>query len=69
MSDLARHSAELAVRADLAVAPLRGVGGYVVVTADDLGAALAVAKGCPAIALGGGIEVGLMGIPPTATRT
>ena len=45
------------------------IGGYLVVTADDLDAALAVAKGCPSLGLGGGIEVGLIAIPPSATRT
>jgi hypothetical protein len=45
------------------------LGGYLAVSADDLDAALAVAKGCPSLGLGGGIEVGLMAIPPTATRT
>jgi len=45
------------------------IGGYLVVTADDLDAALAVANGCPSLGLGGGIEVGLIAIPPSATRT
>ncbi len=45
------------------------IGGYQVVTADDLDAALAAAKGCPSLGLGGGIEVGLIAIPPSATRT
>jgi hypothetical protein len=33
-------------------------GGYSLVTADDLEAALAMAKGCPALGMGAGIEVG-----------
>lgn len=47
------------------------IGEYSVVTADDLEAALAVATGCPAIGVGGGVEVGLtVEIPPSAaTRT
>ena len=45
------------------------IGGYLVVTADDLDAALAVAKGCPSLGPGGGIEIGLIAIPPPATRT
>ena len=32
--------------------------GYVVITANDLEAAVAVAKGCPGLAHGGGVEVG-----------
>jgi len=43
-------------------------GGYLVVTAEDLDAALAVVKGCPFVGLGGGIEVGLTPErPPTLT--
>ena len=37
-----------------------GLGGYSLITADDLDAALALAKGCPALAAGGGVEVGLI---------
>jgi hypothetical protein len=36
------------------------LGGYSVVTADSLEAAMTIAKGCPAIAQGGGIEVGVL---------
>jgi hypothetical protein len=32
--------------------------GYVVITADDFDAAVAVAKGCPGLKHGGGVEVG-----------
>ena len=42
------------------------IGGYLVLTADNLDAALAVAKGCPSLGLGGGIEVGLIATPPSA---
>jgi hypothetical protein len=43
------------------------IGGYLFVTADDLDGALAVAKGCPFLELGGGIEVGLVAeAPPTS---
>jgi hypothetical protein len=42
------------------------LGGYLVVTADDLDAALAVAKGSPSLGLDGGIEVGQIGTPPRA---
>jgi hypothetical protein len=34
------------------------LGGYSLVTADDLDGALALAKGCPDIAIGGGVDVG-----------
>jgi hypothetical protein len=34
------------------------LGGYSVVTADDVEAAAALAKGCPALQLGGGVEIG-----------
>jgi hypothetical protein len=34
------------------------LGGYSVVTADDMEAAAALAKGCPALQLGGGVEIG-----------
>jgi hypothetical protein len=36
------------------------LGGYSIIAADDLEAALALAKGCPAVGLGGGIEVGVI---------
>ncbi|HEX6395480.1 MAG TPA: hypothetical protein VFZ97_18745 [Acidimicrobiales bacterium] len=46
------------------------LGGYFVVAADDLQAAELVAKDCPFLGLGGGIEVGLIGErPPATTRT
>jgi hypothetical protein len=34
------------------------LGGYVVVTADSLEAAVALANGCPGLQQGGGVEVG-----------
>jgi hypothetical protein len=36
------------------------LGGYSLVTADDLDAALVLAKGCPALAIGGVVEVGAL---------
>lgn len=36
------------------------LGGYSVVTADDLESALALAKGSPTLANGGGVEVGTL---------
>jgi hypothetical protein len=40
--------------------PSTRLGGYSIVTADDLDAALSMAKQCPAIARGGGVEVGVL---------
>ena len=38
--------------------------GYSVVSAQDLGSALALAKGCPVLRVGGGVEVGpVMEVP------
>jgi len=34
------------------------LGGYSLVTAEDIEAAAALAKGCPALQLGGGVEIG-----------
>jgi hypothetical protein len=36
------------------------LGGYSLLTADDLDAAVAMAKGCPALGGGGGVEVGVL---------
>jgi hypothetical protein len=36
------------------------LGGYSIVTADDLESALALAKSNPAVARGGGVEVGVL---------
>ncbi len=37
-----------------------GLGGYSLITADDLEAALTLAKGCPALAEDAGVEVGVI---------
>ena len=37
------------------------LGGYFLLTADNLEAAVALARGCPTIGQGGGIEVGELG--------
>ena len=34
------------------------LGGYSLVTAEDIDGAAALAKGCPALRLGGGVEIG-----------
>jgi hypothetical protein len=38
--------------------PETGLGGYTLVTTDDLEGAVALARGCPMLAVGGGVEVG-----------
>jgi hypothetical protein len=40
------------------------LGGYTLISADDLDAALAIAKGCPHLNRGGGVEVGQLGEVP-----
>lgn len=40
------------------------LGGYSLITADDLEAAVTLAKGSPALAHGGGVEVGALTILP-----
>jgi hypothetical protein len=37
------------------------LGGYSIVSADDLDAAKTIAKGCPAVGAGGGVVVGELG--------
>jgi hypothetical protein len=39
---------------------IRPLGGYSLIKADDLDAALRVAKDCPFVDVGGGVEVGLL---------
>lgn len=36
------------------------LGGYSIIEADDLESATTLAKGCPAVSSGGGVEVGLI---------
>ena len=43
------------------------LGGSSIVTADDLDAAMALAKGCPALGMGAGVEVGQLAVPPAAS--
>jgi hypothetical protein len=45
------------------------LGGYSLVTADDLDAAVAIAKGCPALSHGGGVDVGELGEVPSQVDT
>ena len=44
---------------------IRPLGGYSVITADDLDEAVALAKGCPFVGQGGGVEVGMLADPPS----
>ena len=44
---------------------IRRLGGYSLITADDLGEAVALAKGCPFVGQGGGVEVGRLADPPS----
>jgi len=41
------------------------LGGYTLISADDLDGALAIAKGCPHLDRGGGVEVGQLGEVPS----
>jgi hypothetical protein len=44
------------------------LGGFSVISADDLESAVAIAKGCPTLDRDGGVEVGLLGeVPPAAS--
>ena len=40
------------------------LGGYTLISADDLNGALAIAKGCPHLERGGGVEIGQLGEVP-----
>jgi hypothetical protein len=44
--------------------PSTRLGGYSIVEADDVEAALAMAKHCPTMARGGGVEVGVLAALP-----
>ena len=44
------------------------LGGYTLVSADNLDAAVALAAGCPHLAIGGGVEVGELTILNRGTR-
>jgi YCII-related domain len=45
---------------------VRRLGGFSIIEAEDLEAAVAVAKGCPFVGSGGGVEVGMLADLPTA---
>ena len=44
-------------------------GGYSLITADDLEAAVALARGCPGLERGGGVEVGVIPDLTSDTRS
>ena len=56
LSDLGKPVFNRAMVGDSAHGAL--LGGYSLVTADNLDEALTLAKGCPIVAAGGGVEVG-----------
>jgi hypothetical protein len=45
------------------------LGGYSIVSADDPEAAMALATGCPALELGGGVEIGVVAQRPPAAKS
>lgn len=44
------------------------LGGYSIISAEDIETALTIAKGCPQVGRGGGVEVGLLSEVPAATN-
>ena len=56
LADMGQPVAEATTVADCG--EIRPLGGYSLITADDLGEAVALAKGCPFVGQGGGVEVG-----------
>ncbi|HTU72612.1 MAG TPA: hypothetical protein VMG38_03755 [Trebonia sp.] len=68
LADIGRPGIETAVVGNCG--PGTRLGGYSLITADDLDAALEIAKGCPAMTSGGGVEVAQLGeVPPPARET
>ena len=57
--DIGQPVGESAVVGDCG-SDVRPLGGYSLIRADDLAAASSVAKGCPFVGAGGGVEVGLL---------
>jgi len=65
LADTGKPVAESATVGDCG--DIRPIGGYSLITADDLEAAVALAKGCPFVGQGGGVEVGMLAdLPPSA---
>jgi hypothetical protein len=56
-------------RSTVGIAPAETVlGGYSLIAADDVEAAVTFAKGCPIVQFGGGVEVGELTILNNGTR-
>jgi hypothetical protein len=64
LADLGNPAVDRAVLGDCG--PGTQLGGYSLINAADLESAVAVAKGCPTLAAGGGVEVGLLGEVPSS---
>jgi hypothetical protein len=62
IADMGQPVAESAAVGDCG--ETRPIGGYSLITADDLVEAVALAKGCPFVGQGGGVEVGQLAEPP-----
>jgi hypothetical protein len=57
LADLGEAVIDAAAVGEVASGTTR-LAGYSVIVADDMDAALAIAKSCPALQVGGGVEVG-----------
>jgi hypothetical protein len=66
--ELDAHIPALAPRPDEQHGALRRRRGYTLVTADDLDAAVALARGCPFLQHDGGVEVGELTLLNRGTR-
>jgi hypothetical protein len=67
LADLGKPAVERAALGNCG--PGTELSGYSLITAADLESAVAVAKGCPSLDAGGGVEVGLLGEVPSADST
>jgi hypothetical protein len=67
LADTGHAAIQSAVLGDIGTATR--LGGYSIVTADDLDAATQLAKGCPALGMGAGVEIGQLAVPPAASGT
>ena len=65
LADTGHAAIQSAVLGDIGAATR--LGGYSIVTADDLDAAMQLAKGCPALGIGAGVEIGQLAVPPAAS--
>ena len=67
LADTGHAAIQSAVLGDIGTATR--LGGYSIVTADDLDAATQLAKGCPALGMGAGVEIGQLAVPPADSGT